>query len=259
MIIYSILNSHDKKVLSKWKQYETLIDFHGNTNLDDLAAQCGKSYKKICHDIQEMIDAKVFGESNGKNGAYIDYEEHYLVMLSNGKPKVSLYALPEEEIDVENETSIEEDVEQVEDDEYIVQCINYIKAAMEDIGNKENKYSTDKNVKKNLASMEKSLEGIHAKVKNHPEFEKNTEIIKLNNFHLPHAMDLIENYLDETASEKSLKEITDVLEISMKAFSRMDKELSEAMDAETMANIEVLKSAFERDGLTESDFEIDVN
>lgn len=258
IVIYAILNSVDKKTFSRWNQYETLIDKHGNTYLDDLASKCGKSYKRVCRDLQDMIDAGEFGGSNDKNGAYIDYEEHFLVMSKNGRPIIPLHEILEEDvIEVEGEEITYENITEELDNNLFGEYIHSISCSIDKIADKENKCDSDSKVKDSLRAIEHSIKKIQAKTDKHPELKDNAGVIKLTNSHLPHLMMLIENYLDETASEKSLNELCDVFIVSEEAFTKIDKELSKMMDEETTVNIRALQSELERDGLTKSDFDLD--
>lgn len=254
VFIYLCLYAADKHIMSMKSNYEALINFHGNTNLDELAVKCGKSYKGVCKDIQSMINAGEFKDVCGRNGAYIDKEKHYLIMLQNGKPIVPLKENAKKAVEskpAEQEKKVTERVDLVK------KYIDVMSKVIQQIDCKMDKKEEDVAVRNNLVSMTKSIKDIQAKVEKHPEFKNNNDVITLFNNRLPQTVELIGNYFDETSSEKVLTELSEMLSISAKAFARIDKELSETLDAETMANIEVLKSGFERDGLVESDFEME--
>jgi hypothetical protein len=62
------------------RDYESKINYNGNTSLEMLAQQMGRSVEKVADDLQKMI-IQGFLE-----GAYVDIKNKLLVMTKNGEP-----------------------------------------------------------------------------------------------------------------------------------------------------------------------------
>lgn len=157
----------------------------------------------------------------------------------------------EEDIEDEIETGSEEQIGEYEENtDEVDQYICLIQELRDQV--------QDDEMIKCLDGIENSVNRILAKVKKHPELEENSSVGKMRNNYIPQTTKLIELYLDETTSERAKKEISDTLKTSANVYENIDKELSDKADVKTLAEIEILKSSFSRDGIVDPELEIDI-
>lgn len=222
----------------RWENIDAAIDHKGNTEVSYISKKTGYPTDKIRIDLQEMIRNHFFIGEFQDQDAYLDGELDMVVMIKypSGKPLEPIEGMKNEQR-VERERSRE---------------IPEVKALRKAILRVQ-----DEDVKSSLLDLESSVLRIEDHLIEKPELREKASIKKLKEYYLPQVISLVEKYDKQALPEETLAEIKDVIGTCAEAFHNMEINLLERDDLNTMVDIDVLKTTLSREGLLDSDFDIE--
>lgn len=223
-----------KAQVEKWDRYEAWINNRGNTPIAFLAEKTGYSDKQVRTDVQGMINSGFFRDDSQGLNAYINGECDVLVMTRNGNP-IEPVVKPEKK-ETPSEKAAKGYVEKLHD---------------------EIKRSTDTELISVLCEMEGTVKRIEDRLTEEPALRDMTSVKKLYGSYLPQTMELIRKINENDVTEATKWEIRAMLSTCTQAFRNIEGKLYERNDVDTKVDMEVLKKTLEREGLLDSDFDIE--
>ncbi|MBQ0079461.1 MAG: hypothetical protein KBS66_06205 [Eubacterium sp.] len=243
----------------KWARYEALIDNRGNTKISFIASKMGISEQKAATDIQKMINKGFLKDDANGIAAYINGQYNLVVMTKDGVPIVPVEetmakeiaakkakeeadtkrrAEEEEKRKRENATSIEEKT---------IYAIQDAVAAAEDV-----------EVIEYLKKMERSIKTIVKLCKDDPSHLDRKSVQNMKKSYLPSTIELIGKYQKSTTSEDTKAQIKGMFSTLATAFKNIENQLKQHVDIDTELDIDVMRQTLEREGLLDSDFNINL-
>ncbi|MBU5317211.1 5-bromo-4-chloroindolyl phosphate hydrolysis family protein [Clostridium bornimense] len=241
----------------RFKKYVRCILGRNYCRIDELASSVDKSNNYVIKDLRRMIRLDMFREG------HIDDEKTYF-MLSNKvyeeylQSKESYNRRKNEESKKSNaskeENEKKSDVESITElrEKYIAEIRNSNNAIVE------------KDISMKLDRLEKIVEEIFKQVEKNPE--KLSEVRKFTNHYLPMTLKLVNSYkelsnqyIEGDNIKKAKSEIEKSMDLINGAFANLLDDLFEDVVLDISSDIEVLKTLFTQEGLTENDFKKDDN
>ncbi len=243
-----LLVSTNKKV-KKWDAYEALIHPVGNTSLSYLERSLEKDRMEVISDLEEMIGNGFFVGPRGDIEAVIDTTRGMLVMCKGGQQMQPFYQKPEEDKAAdENMYRYEAVHEEPKQPEPKLTSLDRIEFAMN--------FMDDEDTRLTLERLAGSVSRIEKRLDEAPELEKMGDIKKFRSFYLPQTLALIDKLVKRQGSAETRNKICETLKLSANAFETIEVNLITATDIDTIGDIAVLENMFRREGLLDSDFEV---
>ncbi len=236
---------------SSWcTKLEPLIDNRGNTRISYIASSLQMDEAKVRKKLQKLINKGFLSEPELGIGAYINGEYGLVVMTRNGQPIVPIEKTMATEFEAKRQR--EENMrESMRFDSYTVEQKFHM--LVED----SEKLMKDEEVVNYLKSMDKSISNIKRLVDESPEEADNKNVQNMRSKYIPSTIELIEKYARRTTSADTRNEIKGMFSTLSKAFANIEKQLVEKDDMDTEIDIEVMRQTLAREGLLDSDFDLD--
>lgn len=237
----------------RFKKYARCLSGKNYCRIDELASAVAKSNSYVIKDLRKMIRLDMFREG------HIDDEKTYF-MLSNKvygeylKSKESYNRRKAEEENKDKNINKEEDIEK-SDIESITEMRERYIAEIKDA----NDAIVEKEISMKLDRLEKIVGEIFKQVEENPE--KLSEVRKFTNHYLPMTLKLVNSYkelsnqyIEGDNIKKAKIEIEKSIDLINGAFANLLDDLFEDVVLDISSDIEVLKTLFTQEGLTENDF-----
>lgn len=239
--------SKAKKQKKKWDTYESMINFHGNTSICYIAENLKLSYEQVIEDIQEMISKNFLIGPNAELAPYIDRESGFIVMThyETGLP------LEPPEVTIMKQEAARKAHEAAEKIKNQSDSIKILRRAITEI--------KDAEVQSALFDMASAVGKIEDRIKQNPALMELDSVEKYHRLHLPKALELVEKFRLRDGNEEVMHHIKEALPICAEAFNNIAEKLYQTEYEEIIIDIDVMKAQFERDGLLNSDFDLDSN
>lgn len=231
-----ILLVYAKDQVTRWDRYESYVNNRGNTPISFLSEKMGYPDKRTRADIQSMINSGFFTDEEKGTDAYISGEYDLLVMTHYGEPFEPLRRAKAEPAKRSAEGT----------------SISYI-----DMIHDEIKRCSDSELISTLCDMEGSVRRIEAKITQEPDLAQITSVKQMYESYLPQAMEFVKKFNDGEGSEGTMNEIKMMMKTCAKAFRNIEGKVNERDDTDTKVDMEVMKKTLEREGLLDSDFDIE--
>lgn len=236
---------------SNWcNKLEPLIDNRGNTKISFIASRLNKTESKVAKKLQKLINKGFLSEPKLGIGAYINGEYGLVVMTRNGQPIVPIEKTMAREFEARREKEERARENFMRDNSTIEQRFHML---VEDSA----KLMKDSEVVDYLKSMDESIINIKRLVDESPEDADNKNVQNMRTKYIPSTIELIEKYAKRTTSADTQNEIKGMFATLSKAFANLEKQLAEKEDMDTEIDIEVMRQTLAREGLLDSDFDLD--
>ena len=238
-----------KKSVTKWDRYDKYINTEGNTSLRMISRKTGIPLKEVRKDMQEMINNGFFKDEENNIGAYINGEYDILVMMKNGMPMESIQAtIKREEADAKADAAGSDKPAgaRVWDEGDYANAIAMVAAD-----------EKDSEVVESLKSIEASLRKIDRLIERKPKLADSDGVRQLREIYLPKTMELVKKLWTEDAGPAAMLEIKGILNTCATAYGKIVDKLYEREDEDTLIDIKVLEQIFAKEGLLDSDFDIE--
>jgi len=235
-----------KKTVKRWDMYESMIRWSGITPLAFIAEKLGKSIDQVSTDLQEMITKNFLIGPGGDLVPYID-REHDLLVMTDYQSGMPLESVEEYLARIREKERVQKEAEERESRK--TDHVFMIRTASEQV--------SDPVVKNSLFQLASSLSRIEKKLDRNSDLKSLPYIRKLETAYLPNTMKLIGVYMHGTSSEEVTQRVRDSLRICAEAFENIEERLYDADDLNTIVDLDVMEAMFRRDGLLDSDFEIE--
>ncbi|MGX8774028.1 MAG: hypothetical protein ACSW8G_03105 [Bacillota bacterium] len=238
-----------RKSVSKWDKYDELINKNGNTSLRMISRKTGIPLKEVRKDMQEMINNGFFKDEANNIGAYINGEYDILIMMKNGMPMESIQeTIRREETEAKADAAGSDKPAQPrvwDEGDYA----NAIAIVASD--------EKDPEVVESLRSIEASLRKIDRLIERKPKLADSEGVRQLRDIYLPKTMELVKKLWTEDAGPAAMLEIKGILNTCATAYGKIVDKLYEREDEDTLIDIKVLEQIFAKEGLLDSDFDIE--
>lgn len=244
--------------VKRFRKYVRCLSGRNYCRIDELASSVAKNNNFVIKDLRKMIRLDMFREG------HIDDEKSYF-MLSNKvyeeylNSKESYKRRKAEEENRDKNVGKKDDIEKSEIElisEMRGKYISEIKYANDVIEEKE--------ISMKLDRLEKIVDEIFKQVEKNPE--KLSEVRKFTNHYLPMTLKLVNSYkelnnqyIEGDNVKKAKIEIEKSIDLINGAFANLLDDLFEDVVLDISSDIEVLKTLFNQEGLTEDDFIKDDN
>ena len=238
-----------RKNVTKWDKYDEFINKNGNTSLRMISRKTGIPLKEVRKDMQEMINNGFFKDEENNIGAYINGEYDILIMMKNGMPMESIQdTIRREEADAKADAAGSDKPGQprVWDEGDYANAIAMVAAD-----------EKDPDVVESLRSIEASLRKIDRLIERKPKLADSDGIKQLREIYLPKTMELVKKLWTGDAGSSAMVEIKGILNTCSIAYKNIVDKLYEREDEDTLIDIQVLEQIFAREGLLDSDFDIE--
>lgn len=239
-----------KKKLGMWEQYENLISWTGITPLQLLTEATGRDTEAVCLDLQEMISKNFLVGPRGDLVPVIDRQAELLVMndYQTGLPLESVeeYLRQKQEKEAARARAEQERKAAAARSADPVYIIRMASADAE-----------DPEIKAQLMKVSGSLERIQRRIRENSELENLSFVRRLDTAYIPHTLKLAETCRDSSMSPALVQQVKDSLQICCEAFENLEERLDEAEAFHTKVDLDVMEEMFRRDGLLDSDFDLE--
>lgn len=114
----------------------------------------------------------------------------------------------------------------------------------------------DADVVRALCSIDQSLKRINERLKESPDLNTMSSVVKLKDTFLPETVELIDKYLEKSVGPETMVKIKEMLITCAEAYREIEEKVYSRSDIDTQVDIEVLRKTMEREGLLGSDFDL---
>ncbi|CDM68209.1 putative membrane protein [Clostridium bornimense] len=244
--------------VKRFRKYVRCLSGRNYCRIDELASSVAKNNSFVIKDLKKMIRLDMFREG------HIDDEKSYF-MLSN---KVYEEYLNSKESYKRRKAEEENKDKNVDKDDDSEKSDIELISEMREKYISEIKYANDvieeKEISMKLDRLERIVDEIFKQVEKNPE--KLSEVRKFTNHYLPMTLKLVNSYkelnnqyIEGDNVKKAKIEIEKSIDLINGAFANLLDDLFEDVVLDISSDIEVLKTLFTQEGLTEDDFIKDDN